>query len=163
MATHLPVQDALLSSARKPEAEPALVVETIDSIETFLKLEPAWKALYELDSESGYFLSWGWISNVFRRNRDRIRILAVRNVGKNTGYVAFFPITSRIRWSSSKQSFQGILEPGGRVALSELTGFLCHPDEEKRQLPRLPTASVRCPGHGFPCVTNPPGAEASSF
>ncbi len=163
MATYLPVQDRPLTQPHKPTVAPALVVETIDSKETFLGLEQAWKALYAQDQESGYFLSWGWISKVFHNNPDRIRILAVRKTGADAGYIAFFPVTSRIRWSNSDQNFQGILEPGGRVALSELTGFLCNPDTEKVAISAIADSVSSMPWTRFSMRYEPTGRRSEHF
>ena len=108
---------------------PTLGVELIDSMEQLLALEEPWRAIYDRDPESGFFLSWDWIAALFQQYAPRVRVLAVRNTEGE--YLGFFPISTRLRWSRSEQQFQTILEPGGRAGLSELTGIVCNRLHEK--------------------------------
>lgn len=113
----------------------ALSVELVDSNDQFQALQEAWSKVFAADLESGFFLSWGWVSALFDAYASRVRVLAVRQPGGD--YVGFYPISTRMRWSRSQQRFQTVLEPAGRAALSELTGILCAPKHERQVIAAL--------------------------
>ncbi|MEP0943052.1 MAG: GNAT family N-acetyltransferase [Rhizobiaceae bacterium] len=143
-----------------------LTVDLIDSKNQFVNLKAPWQTLYAIDRESGYFLSWGWISALFEEYSSRVRILAVRRTdgprksASPADYVALFPISSRMRWSDSGQKFQTILEPCGRNALSELTGILCDPAHEAAAIAALADKISALPWTRFSMRYEPTGRRA---
>ena len=67
-----------------------LRTDVIDDYEDFEELRPNWEALYLIDPDAQFFLSWDWLSQLFMREPDRIFfILAVRPDAENSDYVAF--------------------------------------------------------------------------
>ena len=144
----------------------------MDLIETdaqFQALKEPWSRVYSRDIESGFYLSWGWISALFRQYSSRVRILAVRRFGDYSEqgadgeYVCFYPISTRMRWSKSRQEFQTILEPGGRAGLSELTGILCDPDHESPAIAALADKIAALPWTRFSMRYEPTGRRSKKL
>ncbi|MCJ8310157.1 MAG: GNAT family N-acetyltransferase [Rhizobiaceae bacterium] len=135
-----------------------LWVELVDSSDRFAELQQPWKALYTKDRESGFYLSWEWIAALFQDYAPQVRILAVR--AHDGAYRAFFPISTRTRWSRSTQKFQTVLEPAGRAALSELTGILCDPNHEAAVVPALARAIAALPWTRFSMRYEPTGRRS---
>ena len=147
-----------LPPSRQPENASALSVEIIDSITQIQSLQEPWQSIYRRDPESGFFLSYDWISALFEQYPSRMRVLAIR--GTDGGYLGFFPISTRVRWSRSVKKFQTVLEPGGRAALSELTGILVDPVHEKPVLNALAGAIAALPWTRFTIRYEPTGRRS---
>ena len=163
MAASVALHEDFHSRSAESGDAAAYSVELIDSKDHFLSLKRSWESLYAGDPETGFFMSWGWISSVFHRFPGRLRILAVRGSGRGSDYVAFFPVASRIRWSASKQEFQGVLEAGGRPGLSEQTGFLCDPAHEQGAIAAIATAVCALPWTRFSMRYEPTGRRSEIF
>jgi CelD/BcsL family acetyltransferase involved in cellulose biosynthesis len=111
-------------------------VDIIETLEGFAALQPVWDAVHAQDPESGYFLSWQWLDEVFRANPDRWRVMAVKPEA-GADYVCFFPLKLKTRWSESSQEFSTELEAGGKLSWGQYTGFVCHPEWEDRAISAL--------------------------
>ncbi|MGI9354801.1 MAG: GNAT family N-acetyltransferase [Rhizobiaceae bacterium] len=138
MSRHNVRTEASLVSPRTGYEAPAdYQVNIIDDWDGFCAVRPQWDAVYHRDPESHFFLSWGWLAELFRHNPARWRVFAVRGKGLNSGYVGFFPAKYRVHWSASSKSFQTEIEAGGRLGWSEYTGFLCDPAHEEQVMAAL--------------------------
>lgn len=115
-------------------------VDFIETPEAFEQLEQSWNRAQEADCDAGYFLSWEWLDVVFRANRGRWRVLAVRPEDEPLNYVAFLPLWLDVRWSQSKVEFATKLEAAGRLSWAQYTGFVCIPDWEEEALVALAAA-----------------------
>jgi Acetyltransferase (GNAT) domain len=122
-----------------------LQVDVIETWERFVGLKQAWEAVYEQDGESGYFLSWAWLAEVFRENPNRWRVLAVKPNEDGSDYICFFPQRTRTRWSVSRQQFKTELEAGGKLSWAQYTGFVCLPAWEERAIAALASAVGKMP------------------
>ena len=64
-------------------------VDVIESFDSFAALESNWKALYRVDPDAQLFLSWSWLSWVFREHPGEWRVLAVKLDRDAAEYVRF--------------------------------------------------------------------------
>ena len=133
---HVPVASLAqpVWKATEIEVEYGLRVEVIDTFTAFAQLQGAWGDVLSRDPESGLFLSWAWLAEAFVRNPGKWKVLAAREGGRDGRYLGFLPLKLRLHWSRSQGLLQTQLDPGGRLAFSEYTGFLCDPDHELRVL-----------------------------
>jgi hypothetical protein len=122
-----------------------LQVDIIETWESFVGLKQTWEAVYEQDGQSGYFLSWAWLAEVFKANPNRWRVLAVKPNEDGSDYICFFPQRTRVRWSVSQQQFKTELEAGGKLSWAQYTGFVCLPDWEQRAIAALASAMGKMP------------------
>ena len=106
-------------------------VDVIESFDSLAALESNWKALYRRDPDAQLFLSWSWLSWVFREHPRQWRVLAVKLDRYASEYVSFFPIRLKTIWSKSKRRFRNEIHMAGRLAWAQYTGFLCDPDHEE--------------------------------
>jgi tetratricopeptide (TPR) repeat protein len=104
-----------------------LVVETIDNIEDFKRLQGAWDAAYDADPEAQYFLSWTWLSKWLPRLVGPWFILAAREANSQN-YAGFFPLRLRTKEWKSGGFYNEINMAGNYVA--DYTGFVCKPEVE---------------------------------
>ncbi len=109
-------------------------IEIIQDWEAFQALRPSWEKLHALDTDSGYFLSWNWMSEVFRTNPGRWRVLIARAGPIDAHIIGISPLKQRVRWSESGQQFKTELGPGGKLSWAQYTGFICHPDHEREAI-----------------------------
>lgn len=116
-----------------------LQVDVIDDYSEFNSLRSQWDAIYELDDEARFFLSWAWISLIFQRYPEGTRVLAVRKADaeRGTGYVAFFPIRFRTRLDKKRGCFTTEVRMAGSYFWSDYMGFICHPDFEEVAITKL--------------------------
>ena len=105
-------------------------LDTIDNFADFEKLESTWNAVYAADPDAHYFLSWGWMRQLFIEDSYNWCVLAVRPAQRANAYVAFFPIRRRVRYSKSAQRFYGEIQMAGSISWADYTGFICHPEHE---------------------------------
>jgi hypothetical protein len=115
-------------------------VDLIETPEAFEQLRQSWNRVQEADRDAGYFLSWEWLSVVFRANPGRWRVLAARPEDEALDYVAFLPLRLDVRWSRSRVELATTLEAAGRLSWAQYTGFLCLPDQEEEALVALAAA-----------------------
>lgn len=106
-------------------------VDIIDTYVDFVSLKDHWNALYRRDPEAQLFLSWSWLSWVFREHPGQWRVLAVKLDPCASDYLAFFPVRLKTIWSKSKRRFRNEIHMAGRLAWAQYTGFLCDPDHEE--------------------------------
>ena len=105
-------------------------LDVIDTFAAFEALEQHWNAVYAADPEAHYFLSWGWMRQLFIEGGHNWCVLAVM-AGQGDGeYVAFFPLRRRVRYSKSAQCFSSEIQMAGSISWSDYTGFICHPEHE---------------------------------
>ena len=102
----------------------AYAVDAFDTAEQLWRLKPVWEALYENDPEADFFLSFKWLSGIFRANPGRWSLYAVRHAGR---YVCLFPARRDQRKSASAGVIRMELRAAGRLTFSEYTGFICDP------------------------------------
>jgi len=131
MVQKFPVTEAHTKTVNRSER---LLIEMIDTEAGFLALKTAWQALEKHDPEGTVFLSWNWLREAFRGKSGQWRILALRRADVAQGYVCFFPMKYRLRWSKSRTELQSEIEAGGRLLWSEYTGFLCDPEWESQSM-----------------------------
>lgn len=112
-------------------------VDLIETPEAFERLEQSWNRVQDADPEAGYFLSWQWLTVVFRHNPGRWRVLAARPDGEPRNYVAFLPLRLDVRWSRTRMEFATKLNAAGRLSWGQYTGFVCMPDREEEALAAL--------------------------
>ena len=114
-------------------------VDIINKTADFEALEPQWNAIYDLDEEAQFFLSWKWIAQIFRRYQNDVRILAVRPAEqeRGDGYVAFFPLRFRTRYDKNKSCFNTEIRMAGSHFWSDYMGFVCHPEYEEPAITSL--------------------------
>ncbi len=105
-------------------------LDVIDSFAAFEQLEAEWNAVYAADPEAQYFLSWGWLRQLFADEAHNWCVLAVKRRQGASGYVAFFPLRRRVRFSKSAQRFYTEIQMAGSISWADYTGFICHPDHE---------------------------------
>jgi hypothetical protein len=122
-----------------------LQVDIIETWERFVGLKQTWEAVHEQDGESGYFLSWAWLAEIFRDNPNRWRVLAVKPNDDGSDYICFFPQRTRVRWSVSQQQFKTELEAGGKLSWAQYTGFVCVPAWEERAIAAVASAVAKMP------------------
>lgn len=120
-------------------------VDLIETPQAFEQLEQSWNLVQEADHDAGYFLSWEWLAVVFRANRGRWRVLAVRPEDEPLNYVAFLPLWLDVRWSQSQVEFATKLEAAGRLSWAQYTGFVCMSDWEEEALVALAVALRELP------------------
>lgn len=106
-------------------------VEVIKSYDAFEALKTNWDDLYRKDPEAQFFLSWIWLSRVFRDHPHQWQVLAVKADSADGGYLGFFPIRLKTIWSKSRRIFRNEIHMAGRLSWAQYTGFLCHPDREE--------------------------------
>ncbi|MCB1911844.1 MAG: GNAT family N-acetyltransferase [Rhodocyclaceae bacterium] len=105
-------------------------LDIIDSFAAFEALEANWKAVYAADPEAHYFLSWGWMRQLFSDEGNNWCVLAARHSTDDSDHVAFFPLLRRVRFSKSRQRFCSEIQMAGSISWADYTGFICHPDHE---------------------------------
>ncbi|MDJ0820907.1 MAG: GNAT family N-acetyltransferase [Paracoccaceae bacterium] len=104
----------------------------------FAPLKAEWQALHRSDPESGVFLSWAWLSDLFTRYPGQWRVLILRDGAG--ALVAALPLRHKVHWSRSMGQLQSQLAAAGRLGMSEYTGFLCEPEVEEHAIPALAQA-----------------------
>ena len=112
-------------------------VDVIDTYVGFARLEHNWNELYCRDPDAQLFLSWSWLSWVFREHPGQWRVLAVKPDARAAGYLAFFPVRLKTIWSKSRRRFRNEIHMAGRLAWAQYTGFLCDPDYEEEVMAGL--------------------------
>ena len=120
-------------------------IDIIETWERLVELKQTWEAVYEQDGQSGYFLSWAWLAEVFKANPNRWRVLAVKPKDDGSDYVCFFPQRTKVRWSVSQQKFKTVLEAGGKLSWAQYTGFVCLPSWEEKAIKAVASALVKMP------------------
>ena len=105
-------------------------LDVIDSFSAFEALEQDWNAIYAADPEAQYFLSWGWMRQLFKKAGHNWCVLAARPVQGDHAHVAFFPLRRRVRYSKSAQRFCSDIQMAGSISWADYTGFICHPEHE---------------------------------
>lgn len=120
-------------------------VELVDSYEEFCRIQNSWDRIHVLDAEADYFLSWRWLSEVFRANPGRWRILAVRESNSRSDYVCFLPLHLSTRWSQSQSQLETEIEAAGRLSWAQYEGFVCLPGMEEPAITALANAIQRSP------------------
>lgn len=107
-----------------------MALDVIDTFAAFEALEHDWNAVYAADPEAHYFLSWGWMRQLFMEGGYNWCVLAAKAGQDDCGYVAFFPLWRRVRYSKSAQSFCSDIQMAGSISWADYTGFICHPEHE---------------------------------
>ncbi|MEX0347158.1 MAG: GNAT family N-acetyltransferase [Rhizobiaceae bacterium] len=108
-----------------------MIVEIVEDWDAFQALRPHWQRLHARDPESGYFLSWRWLAEVFRANPGRWKVLVARSDASNGEVTGLLPLKHRVRWSESGQQFKTELGPGGKLSWAQYTGMICEPERER--------------------------------
>lgn len=116
---------------------PVMHVDVIDTYAGFEALRLNWERLYDADSEAQFFLSWIWLSRVFRQHPVEWRVLAVKPDKCQPDYVAFLPLRLKTRWSTSQKAFRNELRMAGTLFWADYTGLVCHPDYDEEAIPCL--------------------------
>lgn len=104
-------------------------IERIDRIEAFRCLRTAWDAIYRIDPEAQYFLSWSWLAGVLEAYPGAWLVLVARDPGGE--YLGFLPLHRKTVWSKSRKRIRNELEFAGRLFWADYGGVLCRPDREE--------------------------------
>ena len=116
-------------------------VDIIDTMPALIQLEGNWNAVYDIDPDARFFLSWKWLSGWIEQIAGPWFILAARaHHDDNAPYVAFLPL--RIQTKVENGRIHNELNMAGNFA-ADYTGLLCLPDAENRAIP----AFSRCIKH----------------
>ncbi|HWB20017.1 MAG TPA: GNAT family N-acetyltransferase [Phycisphaerales bacterium] len=103
-------------------------VVTINTLDEFDRLRPAWDELHAADPSAPMFVSWPWLRGWFEASPYGWSVLAVRD-SVNDNWVAFFPIS--VRGSQSVVRLDQVREvhfAGNPVA--DYNGMVCKPELE---------------------------------
>jgi CelD/BcsL family acetyltransferase involved in cellulose biosynthesis len=107
-------------------------IDTIETLDAFIQLEANWHSVYDADADAQLFLSWSWLSGWLRQISSPWVILAAKEGGEDSPYVAFLPL--RIRLKSDEARLRNELNMAGNFA-ADYTGLLCAPGFEQRAIP----------------------------
>ncbi|MBT8169700.1 GNAT family N-acetyltransferase [Falsiruegeria litorea] len=116
---------------------PLSKVIVIDDLKEILPLSEAYKSVQKRDPDSGVFLSWEWLFDIFSKNQGGWRLYAVQNSEAPTGYSGFFPVARTLHWSETKDELQTYYSAAGRLGLSDYVGFVCEPNFETSTIEAL--------------------------
>lgn len=112
-------------------------IDVISNYSNFEKLRTNWDALYQIDPEAQFFLSWDWLSQQFTRHQEYwFYILAAKPNPSDSNYVAFFPLRLILRTSKNDLGFYNEITMAGNY-WADYNGFICDPDYEKQAIPAL--------------------------
>ncbi|MEM7319825.1 MAG: GNAT family N-acetyltransferase [Pseudomonadota bacterium] len=132
----------------------------IDSFDRFEALRPGWQALEARDVNASIFLSWDWLAEGFEKARGRWRVIAAY---KGAALVGILPLKYGVRWSDRTRQYQTVIEPGGRLLWSPVSGMLCDPGLEAAVITAM-ALRVRTLGWAQIVVRNEPDiARARTF
>ncbi len=106
-------------------------VDIIESYDAFAALQENWNDLYSKDPQAQFFLSWLWLSQVFKMNPHRWIVLAVKQDHADAVCIGFFPLWLKTVWSKSQRQFRNEIHLAGPLPWGYRTGFICHPDWEE--------------------------------
>ena len=106
-------------------------VDIIESYDAFAALQENWNDLYSKDPQAQFFLSWLWLSQVFKMNPHRWIVLAVKQDHADAVCIGFFPLWLKTVWSKSQRQFRNEIHLAGPLPWGYRTGFVCHPDWEE--------------------------------
>ncbi len=109
-------------------------VEVIENREIFNSMREQWNSVYRVDNEAQWFLSWQWLSQLYARRDEPLRILIYRPHSSERSPVAFFPIRQQIHLSKRRVDITTVYRlPGNYWA--DYTGLLCNPEYEQSAIP----------------------------
>jgi CelD/BcsL family acetyltransferase involved in cellulose biosynthesis len=111
-------------------------IDTIETFAEFERLEASWNTVYERDPEAQFFLSWTWLSQVFRQHRTGWCILAAKADHADDDYVAFFPLRLQTR-TNRNQARRNEIKMAGSFSWADYTGFICLPEHDETAIPSL--------------------------
>ena len=112
-----------------------MIIERVDSYEDFLRLRPAWDAVYDSDPEAHIFLSWHWLAGVLESYPGEWIVLVAR--GADGSCLGILPLQLQTVWSQSRQRLRNELHFAGRLFWADYGGLLCLPDHEAEVVPAL--------------------------
>jgi hypothetical protein len=72
-------------------------IDTIETLDAFIQLEANWHSVYDADADAQLFLSWSWLSGWLRQISSPWVILAAKEGGEDSPYVAFLPLRIRLK------------------------------------------------------------------
>jgi tetratricopeptide (TPR) repeat protein len=107
-------------------------IDVIDNFKAFTELRNDWEAVYDADAEAKFFLSWTWMSNWLEK-LDKWFILGARPSADSSAYVAFFPLSLRVKVRKDIEFYNEIGMAGRKAA--EYTGFICRPEAQEEAIP----------------------------
>ena len=116
---------------------PLSKVIVIDDLQDLLSLREAFKDVQKRDPDSGVFLSWDWLFDIFSSNPGEWRLCAVQNSEAPTGYSGFLPLSRTLHWSETNEELQTYYSAAGRLRLSDYVGFVCDPQFETSAIKAL--------------------------
>jgi tetratricopeptide (TPR) repeat protein len=102
-------------------------IDIITKREDFVGLRERWEELYRQDSEAHFFLSWIFFSTYLTRFEGAWFVLAAREGGAGSPYVALLPLRLRTRMNKKTGHFHNEINMGGSYA-ADYTGILCASD-----------------------------------
>ena len=112
-------------------------VDIITTYAEFENLNSNWDVVYEADPKAQFFLSWGWLSQVFSQYPKGWFILAVKPDGLNRDYIAFFPLRLKTHQKKSSRESYNEISVAGRYFWADYSGFICLPDHEDEAIPQF--------------------------
>ena len=114
-------------SLRVGTMEQAMQLDIIDSFAAFEALEANWKAVYAADPEAHYFLSWGWMRQLFSDEGNNW-VSWPRGIPPTIAIMSPFSLLlRRVRFSKSRQRFCSEIQMAGEHLLGRLHRFHLSP------------------------------------
>jgi Acetyltransferase (GNAT) domain len=149
-----------LSPAR---ISPLSKVIVIDDLKELLPLSEAFKSVHKRDTDTGVFLSWDWLFDIFSKNPGAWRLYAVQNSDAPTGYSGFLPMARTLHWSETSEELQTYYSAAGRLGLSDYVGFVCDPDFETSAIEALGKRIATDPWARFSLLYEPTEHRTRTF
>ena len=107
-------------------------IDVIETLEGFDRLEANWNGVYDADPDAHLFLSWTWLSGWLRQISGPWLVLAVREHGEGSPYVAFMPLRLQVKQTDAQ--LRNEVNMAGNFA-ADYTGILCAPDLDHQAIP----------------------------
>jgi len=102
----------------------------IEDRSEFDELLSNWLSVYEADPEAQWFLSWHWLSQLYFRRDEPIRILAYRHKQSDEQFAAFFPLRRKVQLNKSLVEICTIYRLTGNY-WADYNGLICIPEYEQ--------------------------------
>jgi len=115
-----------------------MLIDIIEEIVEFERLQSNWDSVYAADPESQFFLSWIWLAQLLTRRPENWCVLAARQTASSDDYVAFLPLRLSKRFSKSRNATVDEVHMCGNH-WADYTGLICRPEFDESAIPALAT------------------------
>jgi tetratricopeptide (TPR) repeat protein len=103
-------------------------VDIIESMPDLQRVRENWNAVYDLDPDAHFFLSWNWLASYLDSLDTPWLVLAARPA-QAAPYVGFFPLQLRTREREDRGELYNQIVMGGSY-WADYTGFVCAPETQ---------------------------------